>query len=150
MQVDAFTSEAFRGNPAAVIFVHEQALTSQQMQNIAVENNLSETAYLEHEQPGELADLNYFATASTFRLRCPPFKGICVHPQRALYTIPLLLPIKSGTCSIPDQEASSNMVMPVHGSFCAIDTHLFHAWASPCKMTHYVLFMSVQVVHPSC
>ncbi|KAK9861061.1 hypothetical protein WJX84_010626 [Apatococcus fuscideae] len=68
-QVDAFTTEAFRGNPAAVVFVHDQTLTCQQMQHIAIENNLSETAYLEHEEPGTVADISYFASASTFRLR---------------------------------------------------------------------------------
>lgn len=44
-QVDAFASEAFRGNPAAVI-VTEQALPEALMRAIAAENNLSETAYL--------------------------------------------------------------------------------------------------------
>ena len=107
MQVDAFTSEAFRGNPAAVVFVHDQALTSQQMHKIAVENNLSETAYLEHEQPGELADLDYFATASTFRLRCPPFKLICVRAH-SLYASAN----NTDTFSNRDQESSPNMVMP--------------------------------------
>ena len=42
--VDAFTSESFSGNPAAVIFsdVSDEVL----MQNIAAENNLSETAFI--------------------------------------------------------------------------------------------------------
>ena len=45
LQIDAFTSEAFRGNPAAVCLLdreHEDAW----MQSVAVEMNLSETAFL--------------------------------------------------------------------------------------------------------
>ncbi len=43
-QVDAFTSELFKGNPAAVVPLHEW-LPEAVMQNIALENNLSETAF---------------------------------------------------------------------------------------------------------
>ena len=43
--VDAFTSEIFSGNPAAVIFsdLDDEVL----MQKIAAENNLSETAFVD-------------------------------------------------------------------------------------------------------
>jgi len=44
-QVDAFTKELFKGNPAAVIVVDEW-LDDRLMQNIAMENNLSETAFV--------------------------------------------------------------------------------------------------------
>ncbi len=43
-QVDAFTSVLFRGNPAAVCIL-DQWLEDERMQNIAGENNLSETAF---------------------------------------------------------------------------------------------------------
>lgn len=43
--VDAFTSELFRGNPAAVC-VTDRWLEPELMQNIAAENNLSETAFV--------------------------------------------------------------------------------------------------------
>lgn len=43
--IDAFTTEAFKGNPAAVI-VLDQWLPAALMQSIATENNLSETAFL--------------------------------------------------------------------------------------------------------
>ncbi|MGE5395543.1 MAG: PhzF family phenazine biosynthesis protein [Candidatus Saccharibacteria bacterium] len=43
-QVDAFASSLFKGNPAAVVPL-EQWLDDQQMQQIAAENNLSETAF---------------------------------------------------------------------------------------------------------
>lgn len=44
-QVDAFSQELFKGNPAAVI-VLEEWLDESVMQNIAMENNLSETAFI--------------------------------------------------------------------------------------------------------
>ena len=43
-QVDAFTSKVFAGNPAAVCPLDEW-LDAPLMQNIAAENNLSETAF---------------------------------------------------------------------------------------------------------
>ena len=42
-QVDAFTSTAFGGNPAAVVFSHKN---ENWMKNVAAENNLAETAFL--------------------------------------------------------------------------------------------------------
>ncbi len=44
-QVDAFTGELFRGNPAAVVLLHEW-LPDELMAAIAAENNLSETAFV--------------------------------------------------------------------------------------------------------
>jgi predicted PhzF superfamily epimerase YddE/YHI9 len=44
-QVDAFTSEIFSGNPAAVMPLKEW-LPDETMQKLALENNLSETAFL--------------------------------------------------------------------------------------------------------
>lgn len=44
-QADAFTDKLFGGNPAAVCPLHEW-LSDELMQKIAIENNLSETAYL--------------------------------------------------------------------------------------------------------
>jgi predicted PhzF superfamily epimerase YddE/YHI9 len=50
-QVDAFTSQVFRGNPAAVVPL-ERWLDDATLQRIAAENNLSETAYLVREPEG--------------------------------------------------------------------------------------------------
>ena len=44
-QVDAFAGEIFTGNPAAVIIL-DSWLEDSLLQSIAMENNLSETAYL--------------------------------------------------------------------------------------------------------
>jgi len=43
-QVDAFTGEIFKGNPAAICIL-ENWIDEKLMQNIAMENNLSETAF---------------------------------------------------------------------------------------------------------
>jgi len=43
--IDAFTDTAFKGNSAAVIIL-DQWLSSELMQSIAIENNLSETAFV--------------------------------------------------------------------------------------------------------
>ncbi|MDV5087234.1 PhzF family phenazine biosynthesis protein [Vibrio diabolicus] len=45
--VDAFTDQQFKGNSAAVVPV-EEWLSDELMQNIAAENNLSETAYIKN------------------------------------------------------------------------------------------------------
>jgi PhzF family phenazine biosynthesis protein len=50
-QVDAFTSELFGGNPAAVVPLQEW-LPEKLMQKIALENNLSETAFFVPEKEG--------------------------------------------------------------------------------------------------
>lgn len=50
-QVDAFTSEVFKGNPAAVVPLQEW-LPDDVMQNIALENNLSETAFFIPDEDG--------------------------------------------------------------------------------------------------
>jgi PhzF family phenazine biosynthesis protein len=53
-QIDAFTSRLFSGNPAAVVFL-EAWLPDQTLQNIAAENNLSETAFvIPHEDTSHL------------------------------------------------------------------------------------------------
>lgn len=44
-QVDAFTSELYKGNPAGVCILNEW-ISDDHMQNIALENNLAETAFM--------------------------------------------------------------------------------------------------------
>ncbi len=50
-QVDAFTNKRFAGNPAAVCLL-EKAADENWMQQVAMENNLSETAFLFPEKDG--------------------------------------------------------------------------------------------------
>jgi len=56
-QVDAFADKVFRGNPAAVVPLYEW-LSDELMQNIARENNLSETAFFVRK--GEYFELRWF------------------------------------------------------------------------------------------
>jgi PhzF family phenazine biosynthesis protein len=60
-QVDAFTSEPFSGNPAAVVPL-ERWLDDDLMQAIALENNLSETAYFVPE--GDAFRIRWFTPAA--------------------------------------------------------------------------------------
>ncbi|KIP98823.1 MULTISPECIES: PhzF family phenazine biosynthesis protein [Pseudomonas] len=59
-QVDAFSSEAFGGNPAAVCPL-QAWLPDEALQRIAAENNLSETAYFV--RSGEVFELRWFTPA---------------------------------------------------------------------------------------
>jgi PhzF family phenazine biosynthesis protein len=56
-QVDAFTAEVFSGNPAAVCILDHWP-EDRQLQSIATENNLSETAFLVAR--GDLMELRWF------------------------------------------------------------------------------------------
>src|SRR5260221_1738979 len=56
-QVDAFTSEPFHGNPAAIVPL-ENWLPDETMQNIALEHNLAETAFFVPNADGY--DLRWF------------------------------------------------------------------------------------------
>ena len=64
-QVDAFTGELFRGNPAAVCPL-EEWLPDPLMQSIAAENNLSETAFFVPK--GEDWELRWFTPVSEIPL----------------------------------------------------------------------------------
>lgn len=64
LQADAFTPVALAGNPAAVLFTHRGG-DEDWMQSVAIENNLSETAFLERRSkdtaPSEEAwDIRWF------------------------------------------------------------------------------------------
>ena len=56
-QVDAFTNELFKGNPAGVCII-DRELDTDLMQNIALEMNLSETAFVR--QIGTSFEIRYF------------------------------------------------------------------------------------------
>src|SRR4051812_24448097 len=53
LQIDAFTSQRFLGNPAAVCLFREPA-TESWMQNVAAEMNLAETAFVVPRAAGKL------------------------------------------------------------------------------------------------
>lgn len=64
-QVDAFTSELFSGNPAAVCLL-DAWLDDSRLQSIAAENNLSETAFLVRNANG--FDLRWFTPTTEVAL----------------------------------------------------------------------------------
>jgi len=64
-QVDAFTSEVFSGNPAAVCIL-KSWIDDKQLQSIAAENNLSETAFLVRNDDG--FDLRWFTPITEIAL----------------------------------------------------------------------------------
>lgn len=59
-QVDAFTSESFKGNPAAVCIL-EDDISDELMKNIAQEMNLSETAFVKHLKNSNIGKGNLFS-----------------------------------------------------------------------------------------
>jgi predicted PhzF superfamily epimerase YddE/YHI9 len=61
VQVDAFTDHAFGGNPAAVCVLQEPK-SAEWMQSVALEMNLSETAFLQRRPDGSF-DLRWFTPA---------------------------------------------------------------------------------------
>lgn len=63
--VDAFTDKVFTGNPAAVCVMNKW-LDDSTMQNIAAENNLSETAFAVRE--GEVYRLRWFTPGGEVEL----------------------------------------------------------------------------------
>lgn len=65
-QVDAFASAVFSGNPAAVVPVPEFP-SDEMMQNIAAENNLSETAFVTINGPGKFK-IRWFTPTMEVRL----------------------------------------------------------------------------------
>ena len=64
-QVDAVTDQLFGGNPAAVVPL-ESWLTDDLMQNIAIENNLSETAFIVREDDAH--HIRWFTPATEVKL----------------------------------------------------------------------------------
>jgi PhzF family phenazine biosynthesis protein len=64
--VDAFTTQPFKGNPAAVMILKD-TLPDELMQNIAAEINLSETAFLFHKPSGHY-DIRWFTPTTEVQL----------------------------------------------------------------------------------
>lgn len=65
-QVDTFTNQPFKGNPAGVMILDNDEMTTEWMQNIAAEMNLSETAFV---MPfGVNYSIRYFTPTKEVRL----------------------------------------------------------------------------------
>lgn len=108
-QIDAFTSELFRGNPAAVCPL-EQWLPDNVMQKIAAENNLAETAFFV--QTGDGYQLRWFTPKVEVDL--------CGHATLAsAYVIARIL--KPGTRTIRFDSRSGPLNVSVEGELIRLD-----------------------------
>lgn len=58
--VDSFTTEAFKGNPAGVCFANDK-LSDEQMQQVALEFGLSETAFIKATDVANTYGIRYFS-----------------------------------------------------------------------------------------
>lgn len=110
--VDAFTSHIFKGNPAAVMFL-DRYPSEQMMQNIALENKLSETAFavktadahydLRWFTPGGEIDLCGHATLAT---------GFLVFAHEAIKADTVTFETKSGPLTVTKKNQLYEMDFP--------------------------------------
>ena len=115
-QVDAFTDAPFRGNPAAVC-LYESWLPDGLMQQIAAENNLSETAFLV--PLGEAWELRWFTPTTevdlcghaTLASACVLFEE--VEPERDA----ILFHTKSGDLTVTREGQAMVLDFPARVAF---------------------------------
>ncbi len=110
--IDAFTRMLFRGNPAAVIPL-EAWLDDQLMQNIAAENNLSETVFFVPLTEGEY-EIRWFAPTSEINLcgHATLASAYVLHEHLAFNRPALVFHSKSGKLQIERQDATYVMDFP--------------------------------------
>ncbi len=112
--VDAFTDKVFAGNPAAVC-VMDSWLDERTMQNIAIENNLSETAFAVKE--GDAYHLRWFTPGGEVEL--------CGHATLATaYVITRF--IEPGAEAVTFDTLSGQLSVQVEGDLLAMDFPAFH------------------------
>ncbi|KAJ8022618.1 Phenazine biosynthesis-like domain-containing protein [Holothuria leucospilota] len=66
--IDAFASKPFKGNPAAVCLLQDEDLSDETKQNIAMEMNLSETAFVRPVNAGSRFGLRWFTPKNEVNL----------------------------------------------------------------------------------
>ena len=108
-QVDAFTSELFGGNPAAVCPL-EKWLADDQLQAIAAENNLSETAFFVRQ--GERYHLRWFTPTMEVDL--------CGHATLASAFV-ILKVLDSGADMVTFDTRSGELVVRSDGDMLSMD-----------------------------
>lgn len=107
--IDAFTNRIFSGNPAAVCVMHTW-LSDDMMQKIAIENNLSETAFTVPE--GEGYRLRWFTPGGEVEL--------CGHATLATaYT--LFTYVRPDLAEIRFQTLSGELIVRREGDYLAMD-----------------------------
>lgn len=111
-QVDAFAGKVFEGNPAAVCPLSEW-LPDRQLQNIALENNLSETAYFVEE--GDSYRLRWFTPVAEVDL-CGHATLASAHVlfEHLDYSKPeIVFESNSGPLKVRSEEGMLKMNFPV-------------------------------------
>jgi len=108
-QVDAFTGEVFRGNPAAVCPL-ESWIDNATMQAIAAENNLSETAFLVRNSGGY--ELRWFAPKQEVQL--------CGHATLASAFV-VFTALDPSAQSVAFDTCSGKLVVSRDGNLLAMD-----------------------------
>jgi len=109
-QVDAFTDVLFKGNPAGVMLLSEP-VTDDWMQNIAMEMNLSETAFLFSTESGY--DIRYFTPTEEIPL--------CGHATLASAHILYELGIESKTSTIQFKSKGGDLSIKKEGDWIVMD-----------------------------
>ncbi|MDU0752007.1 PhzF family phenazine biosynthesis isomerase [Pseudomonas aeruginosa] len=102
LQVDVFTSQPLRGNPAAVVFDADD-LDARTMQRIAREMNLSETVFvLAPESPDTDYRVRIFTPSSELPFAGPPPSPLRAQCVRTVATWPMQVccgrPAASASC----------------------------------------------------
>ncbi len=112
-QVDAFTDKLFQGNPAGVC-ITPQSLDDKLMQNIALEMNLSETAFA---VPLETPDIE---TCGNFSLRWfTPVQEVDLCGHATLATTKVLFDVyKAKAEKIRFQTKSGELIVSKNEGFC--------------------------------
>lgn len=109
-QVDAFTDQAFKGNPAGVMFV-DDTVTDSWMQQMAAEMNLSETAYVISR--GNAFDIRYFTPSVEIPL--------CGHATLASAYLLYQLGIKKESDSILFHAKGGELVITKEGDWISMN-----------------------------
>lgn len=136
-QADAFTSEPFAGNPAAVTLLpFGFNLDDSQRLKIAKEMNISETAFIEL-----LSADDCFETSATFRLRWfTPMREVplCGHATMASAAV-LMTSLGNTSALITFQTLSGDLKVSKHGDTISMDLPAMPAVAHDFESVKHVV-----------
>ena len=110
-QIDAFTNQLFRGNPAAVCPLSSW-LSDDLMQQIAAENNLSETAFFV--KNGNTYDLRWFTPNTEVDLcgHATLATAYVLYSELGERSNPIVFNTRSGTLRVHTSEAQMTLDFP--------------------------------------
>jgi PhzF family phenazine biosynthesis protein len=120
--IDAFTDKPFSGNPAAVCLL-ESPLTDEQMQLIAMEMNLSETAFVERTNLSNVFKLRWFTPTLEIDL--------CGHATLASFYWMMQSGWANEIETINFQTKSGELRVKSNGDFISMDFPLISTEVTP-------------------